>query len=142
MRTIGVGLIGLGTVGSGVVEILTKHSEDFARRAGVQLELVRCADRDPARAAALGIDPAKFTTQATDVLADPAVEIVIELIGGIGVAKTVVLDALRAGKSVVTANKALMASSGQEVMDAAAAAGVDIMFEASVGGGIPIIGPL
>jgi homoserine dehydrogenase len=142
MRTIGVGLVGLGTVGSGVVEILNRHRADFARRAGVEIELVRYADRDQGRAAALGLDPAAFTTDAAELIADPRVDVVIELIGGTGAAKQVVLDALRAGKSVVTANKALMASSGQEVMDAAAAAGVDIMFEASVGGGIPIIGPL
>jgi homoserine dehydrogenase len=142
MRTIGVGLIGLGTVGSGVVEILRRHGTDFARRAGVEIEIVRFADRNPDRAKDLGIDRAAFTTDAAELIADPRVEIVIELIGGTGVAKQVVLDALRAGKSVVTANKALMASSGQEVMDAAATSGVDIMFEASVGGGIPIIGPL
>ena len=142
MRTIGVGLIGLGTVGSGVVEILRRHRADFARRAGVEIEIVRFADRNADRATELGIDPGAFTTDAAELIADPRVEIVIELIGGTGVAKQVVLDALRAGKSVVTANKALMASSGQEVMDAAASSGVDIMFEASVGGGIPIIGPL
>jgi homoserine dehydrogenase len=142
MRTVRIGLIGLGTVGSGVMEILRRHRDDFVRRAGVDLQIVRAADRDPARAAALGVDAATFTTEAADVIADPNVDIIIELIGGTGVARQVVLDALRAGKSVVTANKALMASSGQEVMDAAAEAGVDIMFEASVGGGIPIIGPL
>ncbi len=142
MRTIGVGLIGLGTVGSGVLEIVRRHSADFARRAGVEIELVRFADRNAERATDLGIDPAAFTTDASELIADPRVDIVIELIGGTGVAKQVVLEALRAGKSVVTANKALMASSGQEVMDAASASGVDIMFEASVGGGIPIIGPL
>jgi homoserine dehydrogenase len=125
-----------------VVEILGRHGEDFARRAGVELELVRFADRDVQRARALGLDEAAFTTDAAELIADPRVDVVIELIGGTGAAKQIVLDALRAGKSVVTANKALMASSGQEVMDAAAAAGVDIMFEASVGGGIPIIGPL
>jgi homoserine dehydrogenase len=142
MRTIGVGLIGLGTVGSGVVEILKRHREDFARRADVDIDLVRFADRDPARAEALGLPMDRFTHQATELIADPAVDIVIELVGGTGVAKDFVLSALRAGKSVVTANKALMASSGQEVMESAAAAGVDIAFEASVGGGIPIIGPL
>jgi len=142
MRKVGVGLIGLGTVGSGVVEILRRHRDDFARRAGVEIDLVRFADRDPGRAAALGLPAGAFTTEAADVLADPAVDVVIELIGGTGVARTVVLDALRAGKSVVTANKALMAAHGQEVMEAAADAGVDIMFEAAVGGGIPIISPL
>ena len=142
MRTIGVGLVGLGTVGSGVVEILRAHREDFSRRAGVDIELVKVADRDPSRAAALGLPGEMFTTDAAEVIADERVDIVIELIGGTNAAKVVVLSALHAGKSVVTANKALMASNGQEVMDAASKAGVDIMFEASVGGGIPIIGPL
>ena len=142
MRTIGVGLIGLGTVGSGVVEILRRHRKDFSRRADVDVDLVRFADRDPARAASLGLSMERFTSNATELIADPAVDIVIELVGGTGVAKDFVLSALRAGKSVVTANKALMASSGQEVMEAAASAGVDIAFEASVGGGIPILGPL
>jgi len=142
MRTINVGLIGLGTVGSGVVEILRRHGEQFRTRAGVDLALVRCADRDPARAEELGITPATFTTDAAEVINDPSIDIVIELIGGTGVARTIVLDALAAGKTVVTANKALMATHGEEIMDAAAASGVDILFEAAVGGGIPIIGPL
>lgn len=142
MRTINVGLIGLGTVGSGVVEILSRHGEQFRSRAGVELALVKCADRSPERAAALGIEPARFTTEIAEVINDPSVDIVVELIGGTGVAREVVLGALRAGKTVVTANKALMATHGQEVMDEAAARGVDILFEASVGGGIPIINPL
>jgi len=142
MRAIGVGLVGLGTVGSGVVEILRAHREHFSRRAGVDIELVKAADRDPARGEALNLPEGVFVTDAAEVIADERVDIVIELVGGTNAAKVVVLAALKAGKSVVTANKALMASSGQEVMDAAAKAGVDIMFEASVGGGIPIIGPL
>ena len=142
MRTINVGLVGLGTVGSGVVEILQRHREHFAVRAGVDLALVRCADRDPARAEALGLGSDVFTTDIADIIGDDSIDIVIELIGGTGIARTVVLDALTAGKTVVTANKALMATHGHEVLDAAAAAGVDVMFEASVGGGIPIIGPL
>jgi len=142
MRTIGVGLIGLGTVGSGVVEILRAHRDDFSRRAGVDIELVKAADRDASRGAALNLPEGVFVTDAAEVIADERVDVVIELIGGTNAAKVVVLSALRAGKSVVTANKALMASNGQEVMEAAASAGVDIMFEASVGGGIPIIGPL
>jgi len=142
MRTIRVGLVGLGTVGSGVVEILARHGDHFRTRAGVAIELVRCADRDPARAEALGIAPDRFTTQVAEIIGDPSIDVVIELIGGTGVARDVVLDSLAAGKTVVTANKALMATHGQEVLDAAAEHGVDILFEASVGGGIPIIGPL
>ena len=142
MRTVNVGLIGLGTVGSGVVEIFGRHGADFRRRVGVDVALTRFADRDTARFEQLGLPPEACTTEAADVIGDPDVDIVIELIGGTGVARSVVLDALKAGKSVVTANKALMATHGQEVMEAAERAGVDIMFEASVGGGIPIISPL
>ena len=142
MRTIRVGLIGLGTVGSGVVEILRLHADDFRRRAGVSVELVRFADRTADRFASLGLPAEACSTDWHDVIADETVDVVIELVGGTGVAKEVVLAALAAGKSVVTANKALMATSGEEVMEAAETAGVDIAFEASVGGGIPIIGPL
>jgi len=142
MRTIRVGLIGLGTVGSGVVEILRLHADDFRRRAGVNVELVRFADRTTDRFASLRLPAEACSTDWHDVIADETVDVVIELIGGTGVAKEVVLAALAAGKSVVTANKALMATSGEEVMEAADKAGVDIAFEASVGGGIPIIGPL
>lgn len=142
MRTVNVGLVGLGTVGSGVVEIFNRHGEDFRRRAGVDIKLARFADRDPARALALGLPEGSFTTDAFELVNEPDLDVVIELIGGTGVARDVVLAALAAGKSVVTANKALMAAHGQEVMDTAAAHGVDIAFEASVGGGIPIISPL
>lgn len=142
MRTINVGLIGLGTVGSGVVEILNRHAEHFQTRAGVNLALAKCADRNPERAAGLGIEPERFTTDAAEIINDPSIDVVIELIGGTGVARTVVLDALAAGKSVVTANKALMATHGREVLDAAADNNVEVLFEAAVGGGIPIIGPL
>jgi len=142
VRTVRVGLIGLGTVGSGVVEIFSRHREDFARRAGVDIELVRFADRDSSSAARLGLAESSFTTEAAEIVDDPDIDIVVELIGGTGVARDIVLGALSKGKSVVTANKALMATHGQEVMDAAALNGVDVMFEASVGGGIPIISPL
>jgi homoserine dehydrogenase len=142
MRTIRVGLIGLGTVGSGVVEILGRHRADFVSRAGVDIELARFADRSEERFSALGLPPEACTTDAADIINDPDIDVVIELIGGTGIAREFVLAALKAGKSVVTANKAMMATAGQEVMSAAEASGVDIAFEASVGGGIPIISPL
>ncbi|MGV8083211.1 MAG: homoserine dehydrogenase [Coriobacteriia bacterium] len=142
MRTVRVGLVGLGTVGSGVVEILQRHRSDFARRAGVDIELARCADRNSSRFEALGLVPEACSTDAMDVINDPSIDVVIELIGGTGVAREVVLAALSAGKSVVTANKALLASFGEEVMRTAEENGVEILFEASVGGGIPIIAPL
>jgi homoserine dehydrogenase len=142
MRVVRVGLIGLGTVGSGVVEIIRGHGADFTRRAGVQIELVKFADRNEARFAELGLPQEQCVTDAQGVIDDPSIDVVIELIGGTGIAREVVLAALGAGKSVVTANKALLASHGEEVMAAAEANNVDILFEASVGGGIPIIAPL
>lgn len=142
MRTIRVGLIGLGTVGSGVIEILNNHREDFQVRAGVDIELAMFADRNTDRFAQLGLPAEACVTDAQQVIDDPSIDVIIELIGGTGVAREVVLKALAAGKSVVSANKALMASHGEEVMQAAESHGVDIRFEASVGGGIPIIEPL
>ncbi|MBI5231844.1 MAG: homoserine dehydrogenase [Coriobacteriales bacterium] len=142
MRTVKVGLIGLGTVGGGVAEIFGKHADDFRRRAGVDVDIVRYADRSEQRFADLDLPADRTTTDAFEVVNDPDIDVVIELIGGTGVARDVVLQALRNGKSVVTANKALLATHGEEVMEAAEATGVDIRFEASVGGGIPIIEPL
>lgn len=142
MRKVKVGLVGLGTVGSGVAEILSRHADHFRTRAGVDLALAKCADRNPGRAHELGLAPEQFTTDAFEIVRDPSIDVVIELIGGTGVAREIVLGALNAGKTVVTANKALMATYGQEVMTTAADHGVDILFEASVGGGIPIVGPL
>ena len=132
MRTIRAGLIGLGTVGTGVFEILQNHREDFRRRAGVDIELVRFADRNTERFVGLGLDPSQCTDDAFAVATADDVDVVIELIGGTGIAREVVLAALKAGKAVVTANKALMATNGEEVMEAAEAAAVDIRFEASV----------
>ncbi len=124
------------------MEIFRRHAGDFRSRAGVDVEIARFADLDPARAAALELSADSFTTDARELISDPSLDVIVELIGGISVARELVLEALRSGKSVVTANKALMASHGQEVMRAAEEHGVDILFEASVGGGIPIISPL
>ncbi len=142
MRTVHIGLIGLGTVGAGVTQILAQHAGHFRTRAGVDLKLSRVADRNEACFSAVDLPADRCHTDWRPVIEDPEIDIVIELIGGTGVARDVVIAALDAGKSVVTANKALMATAGKEVMDHAAARGVDIAFEASVGGGIPIIGPL
>lgn len=142
MRTIKVGLIGLGTVGGGVVEIFKKHREDFRHRAGVDVVLAAAADRNEERFAQLGLEPTICTTDAFEVARNTSLDIIIELIGGTGVAHDVVIAALEAGNCVVTANKALMASAGQEVLELAKEKGLDVRFEASVGGGIPIIGPL
>ena len=136
-----LGLVGTGTVGGGCLDILKKYAADFERHLGVKLELARVCSRNPEQAIAHGVENL-FTQDYRDVVNDPSIDIVIELIGGTTVAKNVVMEALAAGKHVVTANKALMATSGKEVMDLAAAQGREIAFEASVGGGIPIIDPL
>ena len=140
MKTrIGVGLIGFGTVGTGVARILLQNASLIQRRVGVPLELVRVADLDVTRDRGVTLSPGILTTDARDVLDDPAIDVVLELIGGYGVAKQVILDAMARGKHVVTANKALLAVHGEESFEAAARHHVDLGFEASVGGGIPVI---
>ena len=139
--TIKLGLVGTGTVGGGCIDILQKHKEDFKRHYGIDLELVRVCSREKAQADAHGVGDL-FTTDYNDIVNDPDIDIVIELIGGTTAARDLVTKALAAGKNVVTANKALMATYGEEVMGLAEKANREIAFEASVGGGIPIIDPL
>jgi homoserine dehydrogenase len=140
MRTeIGVGLIGFGTVGTGVTRVLLENAELIQRRVGVPITLVRIADLDISRDRGIALPPGILTTDSQQVLADPRVDIVIELMGGYDLAKRVILDAVQRGKHVVTANKALLAVHGEEIFAAASRQGVDLGFEASVGGGIPVI---
>ncbi len=136
-----IGLVGTGTVGGGCLDILQNHQSDFKRHFGIDLELVRVCSRRSDVAKAHGLEDI-FTTDFNEVISDPEVDLVIELIGGTGIAKDVVIGALKNGKAVVTANKALMASAGEEIMGLAEANGLEIAFEASVGGAIPIIDPL
>ncbi len=136
-----IGLVGTGTVGGGCLDILQNHQSDFKRHFGIDLELVRVCSRRSDVAKAHGLEDI-FTTDFNEVISDPEVDLVIELIGGTGIAKDVVVGALKNGKAVVTANKALMASAGEEIMGLAEANGLEIAFEASVGGAIPIIDPL
>ena len=141
MRTVNVGLIGLGTVGGGVARIINRHRDDFLRHNNIDVAIKRVVDLREGQAKELGMFDI-WTNDWHDVVNDPEIDIVIELIGGTGIAREIVLGALKAGKHVVTANKALMASCGEEIFAAAESTGVEIAFEASVGGGIPIIGPL
>lgn len=136
-----VGLVGTGTVGGGCLDILRNHKEEFKRHFGIDIELTRVCSRQPEVAESYGLSDI-FTTDFHEVIEDPEVDLVIELIGGTTFAKEVVIGALQNGKSVVTANKALMASCGEEVMSLTEEKGVEIAFEASVGGAIPIIVPL
>ncbi len=139
MKEFGVGILGFGTVGAGVAEGLLRNRKVMAARLGVDIVLRKIADLDITTDRGVAVDPDVLTTDAQAVIADPSVRIVVETIGGTGLAKTFVLAALNAGKAVVTANKKLLAEYGREIFDTAAKNNVDIYFGASVGGGIPII---
>jgi homoserine dehydrogenase len=139
MKPIQVGLLGIGTVGSGTFSVLNRNQEEIRRRAGRGIEITMVADLDTARAQTIVGDRAKVVADAREVIANPDIDIVVELIGGYGIAKTLVLEAIAAGKHVVTANKALLAVHGSEIFAAAHAKGVMVGFEAAVAGGIPII---
>ncbi|MCL1919646.1 MAG: homoserine dehydrogenase [Kiritimatiellaeota bacterium] len=139
MKQIGVGILGFGTVGAGVAEGLLRNRQVMAERLGVDVVLRRIADIDVTTDRGVAVDASMLTTDAMAVINDAGVHIVVELIGGTGIAKTLVLAALNAGKPVVTANKKLLAECGDEIFDVAEKNGVDVYFGASVGGGIPII---
>lgn len=139
MKPIQVGLLGIGTVGSGTFTVLRRNAQEIQRRAGRDIEITMVADLDETRARALVGDGVEVVTDARQVIANPNIDIVVELIGGYGVAKALVLEAIAAGKHVVTANKALLAVHGTEIFAAAQARGVMVAFEAAVAGGIPII---
>jgi len=131
--------LGIGTVGSGTFNVLQRNQEEIQRRAGRGIEITMVADLDVARAQAVVGEGVKVVSDARQVIANPEIDIVIELIGGYGIAKALVLEAIAAGKHVVTANKALLAVHGTEIFAAAHAKGVMVAFEAAVAGGIPII---
>lgn len=139
MKEIGLGLLGFGTVGAGVVEGLQRNGDLISSRSGVKLSLRKIADLDLDRDRGVKVDRSILTSDALSVIRDPAVDIIIELIGGVGIARELVTEALRMGKPVVTANKKLLAEHGASLFELADAHKVDLRFEASVGGGIPII---
>src|SRR5512134_1312425 len=132
MKAIQVGLLGIGTVGSGTFKVLQRNQEEIQRRAGRAIRITMVADLDTARARAVVGDAAQVVGDARQVIANPAIDIVVELIGGYGIARTLVLEAIAAGKHVVTANKALLAVHGNEIFAAAHAKGVMVAFEAAV----------
>ena len=139
LSPIRVGLLGIGTVGSGTFNVLQRNQEEIRRRAGRGIEITMVADLDMARARAVVGGNVTVVDDARKVVTSPDVDIVIELIGGYGIAKQLVLEAIEAGKHVVTANKALLAVHGTEIFAAAHRKGVMVAFEAAVAGGIPII---
>lgn len=138
-REVRVGLIGFGTIGTGVVKLLQRQQPEIRRKLGARLTLARIADIDLKTDRGVRVDRRVLTRSADDVLEDPAIDVVIELMGGYNLARRFALSAIRNGKSLVTANKALLAVHGPEIFAAAERARVDVGFEASVGGGIPII---
>jgi len=139
MKPIQVGLLGIGVVGAGTFNVLKRNQEEIQRRAGRGIEITMVADLDVARAQSIVGEGVQVVGDARAVIANPDIDIVIELIGGYGIAKQLVLEAIAAGKHVVTANKALLAVHGTEIFAAASAKGVMVAFEAAVAGGIPII---
>ncbi len=139
MKPIKVALLGIGTVGRGTFEVLARNQEEIRRRAGRGIEVVVVADLDTARAQEVVQGRAEVLADAREAIQRPDIDIVVELIGGYGIARTLVLEAIAAGKHVVTANKALLAVHGSEIFSAAQERGVTVAFEAAVAGGIPII---
>ncbi|MEY2656384.1 MAG: homoserine dehydrogenase [Betaproteobacteria bacterium] len=139
MKPIQVGLLGIGTVGRGTFEVLQRNQEEIRRRAGRSIQIAMVADLDTARAQSIVGATTQVVADARQVIANPEIDIVIELIGGYGIARQLVMEAIEAGKHVVTANKALLAVHGTEIFEAARRRGVMVAFEAAVAGGIPII---
>ncbi|MCJ7798900.1 MAG: homoserine dehydrogenase, partial [Polaromonas sp.] len=139
LSSIRVGLLGIGTVGTGTFNVLQRNQEEIRRRAGRGIEITMVADLDVARAKAAVGEGVQVVDDARKVVASPDIDIVVELIGGYGIARQLVLEAIESGKHVVTANKALLAVHGTEIFAAAQRKGVMVAFEAAVAGGIPII---
>src|SRR3954463_1919321 len=139
VKPINVGILGIGTVGGGTWDVLARNADEIRRRAGRAIRISQVADKAVARAKKIVAGKAKVVSDGYSLVRNPDIDIVVELIGGTGIAKDLVLEAIRHGKHVVTANKALLAKHGNEIFAAAQKKGVMVAFEASVGGGIPII---
>jgi homoserine dehydrogenase len=141
-NSVRVGILGCGNVGAAPVELLLEKGDQIAAGTGMRLELAHVAVRSTAKERGVTVPEGILTIDAEAVVNDPEVDVVVEVIGGIEPARSLILQALKAGKPVITANKELLANVGAELFEAAATAGVDLLFEASVGGGIPLIRPL
>lgn len=139
MKSIKIGLLGLGTVGTGVVRIIEGHKEDLLRRIGASIEVEKILVQDRTKKRNITVSTDKFTEDPADIINDPNIDVVVEVMGGIELTRPIILACLEKGKHVVTANKDLIAMHGQEILTAAARHGCDVLYEASVAGGIPII---
>ncbi|HEY8341696.1 MAG TPA: homoserine dehydrogenase [Calditerricola sp.] len=138
-RTVNIGLMGLGTVGTGVVRLIEGHQEDLVHQTGMRIRIARILVRDPEKPRAIRVNRELLTTDPRDILDDPSIDVVVEVMGHIEPTRQYLLEALRRGKHVVTANKDLMALHGGEILSLAAERGCDVFYEASVAGGIPIL---
>ncbi|NHN30079.1 homoserine dehydrogenase [Paenibacillus agricola] len=139
MKPIKVGLLGLGTVGAGVVRIVEGHQQDLLSQTGASIEIAQILVQDKSKNRGVEVDADKLTEDPRDVIENPEIDIIIEVMGGIELAKSYILEALDRGKHIITANKDLMALHGPEILAKAAEKGCDVLYEASVAGGIPII---
>jgi Homoserine dehydrogenase len=138
-QTINIGLMGLGTVGTGVVRLIEGHQEDLMHQTGMRIRIARILVRDPEKPRAVRVRRELLTTDPRDILEDPSIDVVVEVMGHVEPTRQYLLEALRRGKHVVTANKDLMALHGGEILALAAERGCDVFYEASVAGGIPIL---
>lgn len=139
MKTVKVGLLGLGTVGTGVVRIVQGHQEDLQSQVGSPLSIAKILVKDITKARSISVDRSKLTEDPWEIVRDPEIDVVVEVMGGVAQTKELILEALERGKHVVTANKDLMAMHGPEILAKAHEKGCDVLYEASVAGGIPII---
>ena len=139
MKEIGVGLLGFGTIGAGVVKLMGRNASLIEEKLGVRLRLRKIADLDITTDRGVAVEPGVLTQNVDEVLSDPKISVIIELIGGYKIAKDFILKAIENGKHIVTANKALLAVHGEEIYAAAARKGVEVRYEAAVGGGIPVL---
>jgi len=137
-----VGILGCGNVGTALVRLLDANADLITRRSGVRIEVSRVVVQNLTKDRAISFAPGVLTNDGEGVVADPAVDVIVEMIGGVEPARSLITNALKAGKPVVTANKELIANFGAELFEVAATSGVDLLFEASVAGGIPLIRPL
>ncbi|HBV96951.1 MAG: homoserine dehydrogenase [Peptococcaceae bacterium BICA1-7] len=142
MKTIKIGFLGLGTVGSGALRILSGNADSIAKKVGARIEVAKILVRDSAKKRGIATDPLLLTENPGDVIENSDIDIIVEVMGGTQPARDYVLEAMKRGKSIVTANKDMMAIHGKELFSAADEYGTDLLFEGSVGGGIPIIRPL
>src|ERR1041385_486620 len=134
-----VGVLGCGNVGAALVRLIDENAAIIEQRAGVAIEVTRIAVRNLARERDVPVPASRFTHDAEEVVSDPEIDVIVEVIGGIEPARGLIIEALKSGKPVVTANKELLANVGKELFETAEGAGVDLLFEASVAGGIPLI---